>query len=173
MTTILLFSFMLTMMVMIPPLAYSSVTSTTTQITPEQLPNTPSTNGTDLTVAIGSLASVGAVAIGAYVKDRYDNKKVRGNIKGTDIDVAQYFALVNVLLQHIYVNRDARIGDLLDKPYSSNPMNKITLGEAISAEADAWAEFIQTEYHVPRPPTSIVSPPQKQQEAAAEETATS
>lgn len=145
---------------LIVPFLAGNVTAQTEENTSESRPvlaNTPSTNGTDMTVATGAVLSSIGVGAAALIKDRIDKKSVTKNIKATDVDFANYIALNNKLHQYAYVYKNYTYAQLLDLPATSNPMDKTTIGQALTNEANNWLNYVQTEYGVPRPPMSIAS----------------
>lgn len=122
------------------------------------IPNTPSTNGTDMATAITvPLVSSGLVGAFAYLKDKIDKKDVTKKLKGTDVDMSQFVALMSKFFQYSYVYKNYTIAQILDLPATNNAMDKTTLGMAISNEANEWVNFVQSEYNVPRPPMAIAS----------------
>lgn len=136
---------------LLPQFAFAQTTDVPT------MPNTPSTNGTDLNLAIGTLATVGLAATGLYFRDIKDKKDVTKSIKGTDVDMANWVALMMKLFQYASVYKNYTLDQLLLLPSTNNPIDKTTLGQAFSNEANNWANFVQTEYGVPRPPMAIPS----------------
>jgi hypothetical protein len=119
--------------------------------------NTPSVNGTDITLASSGIISALAVGVSAFIKDRMDKKAVTKNIKGTDVDMANFVALISKVFQYAYVYKNYSLSQILDLPSTSNVMDKTTLGQAISNEANGWVNYVQEVYNVPRPQMAIAS----------------
>lgn len=118
----------------------------------------PPPSATDLTVAGGGIASAATVGVLAFIKDRLDKREVTKKIKGTDVDLTNYIALMNKFFQYSYVYKNYSVSQILDLPTSPNPMERTTLGQSLTQEANGWGNFIQTEYNVPRPTMGIASP---------------
>jgi hypothetical protein len=137
-------------------IAQEDQTTTTTNNEPV-LTNSASGNGTDLLVAGGGILSTVAVGVGALLKDRIDKKDVTKKLKGTDVDMANFVALMSKFFQYSYVYKNYSVAQIMDLPANANPMDKTTLGQAISSEANGWVNFIQEAYNVPRPNMAIAS----------------
>jgi hypothetical protein len=148
--------FLIIMMPFLPGIVIAQEDQTTTENKPV-LTNPASGNGTDLLVAGGGILSTIAVGVGALVKDRIDKKSVTKNIKGTDVDMANFVALMSKFFQYSYVYKNYTVAQIMDLPANANPMDKTTLGQAISTHANEWVNFVQQEYNVPRPQMSIAS----------------
>jgi hypothetical protein len=148
--------FLIIMMPFLSGIVIAQEDQTTTENKPV-LTNTASGNGTDLAISGGAILSTIAVGAGALIKDRIDKKDVTKKLKGTDVDMANFVALMSKFFQYSYVYKNYTVAQIMDLPANANPMDKTTLGQAISSEANGWVNFIQEAYNVPRPNMAIAS----------------
>ena len=114
-------------------------------------PNNPSTNGQDLTIAGGSIVTTVAGVLGLYAKQQQNQKKNVKEDKGTDTDVGNTFAILARIFQTWYTYPNLTIREILDLPLTNNPLDKRTIGSALTDEANGWAIFNQQYWGVVTP----------------------
>ena len=129
----------------IPPVYAQNSTSTQT-----------TTNGggvdpaTIATVGVGGAA--GVIAIAKQLLDQRTNTK---RDRSTDGDAGLFFSLLSKYFQAKYLYPHMTDKEILDLPISNNPMSKMTLGQAITSEADKWVAGNQQYWNIPMPQMSV------------------
>lgn len=126
---------------------------TTTTPPPPAAPSPPIIDATTGT----AVAAGGAAGIIAIVKQILDQRKNKEIDKSTDRDVGVFVILISKFYQAKYLYPHMSDKQILDLPISNNPMSSKTLGQAITEEADAWAQFNQQYWNIPSPQMSVPS----------------
>ena len=106
------------------------------------------------TAAVSAIGLAGAGT--ALLTSVYNDRKQKKNVKGTDVDFAKALIILSKIFQVAY-ELDPKWKEVLDTRSTSNSLDKTTLGEAFTTEANGWADFIQEVYNVARPSMSIPS----------------
>ena len=88
-----------------------------------------------------TIAAAGGTAAGviAVVKGLLDQRLNSKRDKTTDVDAGRFIILVSKFYQAKYLYPHMTDKEILDLPISNNPMSKMTLGQAMTGEADLWA----------------------------------
>lgn len=133
--------------IIIPPTAYAQNNSTSTQTTTGGSGVDPATVAT---VGVG-----GAAGVIAIVKQLVDQKTNTKRDKSTDGDAGLIFSLLSKYFQAKYLYPHMTDKEILDLPVSNNPMSKMTLGQAITSEADKWVSGNQQYWNIPMPQMSV------------------
>lgn len=102
------------------------------------------------TVGVGGAA--GAIAI---VKQLMDQKTNAKRDRTTDGDAGYMFALISkwVQLKGLYPQMTDK--EILDLPITNNPYSRMTLGQAITGEADKWVQGNQQYWNIPMPQMGV------------------
>lgn len=145
------------------PTAYAQTNSTSTQTTVTGN-NDGVDPGTVAAIGVGGTASVIAI-----VKQWMDQKTNTKRDRTTDGDAGLFFSLLSKYFQAKYLYPHMTDKEILDLPISNNPMSKMTLGQAITAEADKWVSGNQQYWNIPMPQMSV--PTQTTVEAVKSSTA--
>ena len=124
--------------------AQSNSTPITTQ-NPETSQQTDTPVDAATVTAAGGLVVGGIAAIKGILNQRLNTKRD----KTTDKDSGKFFALISKFYQAKYMYPHMTDKEILDLPISPNPMSKMTLGNAITAEADLWNEGNQQYWNLP------------------------
>lgn len=123
-----------------PPLPADNVIATTGQV---EAVADQTTNA-----LIGGLSAVGAAIGGVFVKNQHDKKKEDKSDRDTDIDLCEYIDLVNRVWEYCVRFPDKKLSEILALPaYQDQPLNPITLGQALSKESTEWKNFIKVAYY--------------------------
>ena len=101
---------------------------------------------------VGGGVAVGAIAI---AKQLLDQRKNTARDKSTDAYAGTFFSLLSKYFQAKYLYPHMTDKEILDLPISNNPMSKMTLGQAITAEADKWVTGNQQYWNIPMPQMGV------------------
>lgn len=104
-----------------------------------------------------TIAAVGGTAAGivAVVKGLLDQRLNSKRDRTTDVDAGRFIILISKLYQAKYLYPHMTDKEILDLPISNNPMSKMTLGQAITSEAELWANGNQQYWGTPSPQMSV------------------
>ncbi len=123
--------------------------------------NIPSTNGTDIAITGGTLATTIGAAAGLYLKDKKDKKDVTTDFytefRALAENVNEYIALQTKLHNYAYVYKNYTYAQILDLPATVNPLDKTPIGQALTTQANKIINKAMQDYNVPRPQMSIAS----------------
>lgn len=106
---------------------------------------------TDQQLDLTTVGVVGgtAASVAAIVKGVMDQKTNTKRDRTTDRDAGKFIALMSKFYQAKYMYPHKTDKEILDMPISNNPMSLMTLGQAITAEADRWNEGNQQYWNLP------------------------
>lgn len=106
---------------------------------------------TDNQVDAATVTAAGGAVVGgiAVLKQIFNQRLNTKRDKITDKDTGKMFALISKFYQLKYMYPHMTDKEILDLPISPNPMSKLTLGNAITAEADLWNEGNQNYWGLP------------------------
>lgn len=97
---------------------------------------------------VGGLAAVGTAISGVFIKNHMDDKKNKQSVRDTDQDLSEYIDLVNRIWEYSVRFPDKKLSEILALPaYQDQPLNPISLGQALSKESIEWKEFIKVKYY--------------------------
>lgn len=119
----------------------------------ETTPSQPNNNVPPEAVTGVGIAGAGAAI--ALAKQFLDQRTNKNRDKTTDKDTGRFIILMSKFYQAKYLYPEKTDKEILDLPISNNPMSKITIGQAITAEADLWADGNQAYWNIPKPNMSI------------------
>jgi len=122
---------------------------TTTAVTTQE-PQPAIGGGEIATVGIGTAAGLIAIVQG-LLNQRKNTKRDRT----TDVDAGRFIILISKFYQAKYLYPHMTDKEILDLPISNNPMSKLTLGNAITSEAELWANGNQQYWGIPSPQMSV------------------
>lgn len=88
-------------------------------------------------------------------KQFLDQRKNRKEDKGTDSDVGNFVIIINKIFQLAYLYPNLSFKQILDLPFTNNPMDKRTVGNALTEEANGWAVFNQQYWGLATPQMSV------------------
>lgn len=108
--------------------------------------------------AATATAGAGIVAGGiAVVKQILDQKTNKKRDRTTDIDAGRFIILMSKFYQAKKLYPHMTDAELLDLPVSNNPFATQTFGQAMTAEADMWADGNTVYWGAPKPNMSVPS----------------
>ena len=106
--------------------------------------------------AATATAGAGIVAGGiAVVKQMLDQKTNKKRDRTTDIDAGRFIILMSKFYQAKKLYPHMSDSELLDLPVSNNPFATQTFGQAMTAEADLWADGNTVYWGAPKPNMSV------------------
>lgn len=142
----------------VPVIVFSQEITTPSPSAPN---NIPSTNGTDLVITGGTAAATVGGLAAAFLKDRKDKREVTQSFEKGFKEIVEnnneYVALRNKLDQYLFVYKNYTYAQCLDLPAANNPMDKTSIGQALTNQANKIVNKAQIDYNVPRPQMAIAS----------------
>lgn len=122
-----------------------------------------------LPVAGGTIATTAAAALGLYLNDRKDKKKLETKIqtveeesqirkKQIDEIVLNLEIVCFKIFYAAYIYEEKSMKQILDLKATNNPLEKSTLGEEYANQINKLSQLVQINYNIPMPNMSVASP---------------
>ena len=145
--------------------------SLVTESVKEQVEQTATNAAQDTTlpVAGGTVLATAATAIGLYLNDRKDKKKLETKITNVEQEAGEKKKQLDKIVLDLeiicfkifyaaYIYPEKSLKQILDLKATNNPLEKNTLGEEYGEKINELAKIIQVNYNIPMPNMSVASP---------------